>query len=200
MAAAKRTICLTLAAGLLFFAAAAFAEGDGEGKTPPPPKPKKRYSICLWPNPCGATGIPSKAPDPKKEKGVKKSVKAGGVGKVSLRDLRLYSAQDPLTKVILHGRINGKDGVTSAVRLKPEFSGWDQEQILYRGEGSLQLPPGVLKADSRTKNGGTGPEWEAIDREGRAADQVNGMREHQGSLREGSAESRDGLDKMWGKK
>lgn len=167
-------------------------------------KPSGPYQICLWPNPCGRTLKPSTPP--KAEDKTPKAKKPEAVPNLSI-------PTDPLSQAILKSQLtDGDDGIVSAVRLKPEQTGWQEDQILYRGSGSelrdavaddaVGLPASTIPGDKRSKaKREAKKKWgEKVGSNGRAATQINRMRDKRRALRGSASSSKRGLDKMWGQR
>ncbi|HBL15748.1 MAG: hypothetical protein A2X36_13370 [Elusimicrobia bacterium GWA2_69_24] len=199
----QRTWDLLLLTAAILVGTAALSSAQESPKPDGDKGTEKRYSICLWPNPCGATGKPRPAPaEPKKEEKPKPSaVPHPGIG-----SLHLYVNPDPLSQTILRGRVEkADDGVVSAVRLKDDQilykgDGSDLRDSLASGSGSLRLPASSLATGKSAKNAGPEDEWVKVDKGGVAAGQVNGMRSERAALAGGAAQSREGLSRMWGDK
>lgn len=128
-----------------------------------------RYTICVMPFGCGANGDPawkdapnSQTPDPKK------------AAPVPRQDFYLYP--DPLTQ-----ESSVKDDITSAVRLSPAQTGAKEPQvvIIRRAGKSVALP--ATKVPPKTSKAGTeaADEIAAVRGSGKAAGQINAMRERQ---------------------
>lgn len=146
---------------------------------------KKTYQICLFPFPCAAKG---KINVPKvKKKTPKKAVKP----------LPIILATDPVSQIILRGRLTKEDGgIVSAIRVGKK------DRIIYSGTGGLSLP--ATKIPSKTavkkKRKAPAPEWKAVDSDTEAARQINSMRQERIAVQGPMLEAKTGSDRMWGEK
>lgn len=148
--------------------------------------PENRFEICLWPRRCGPGNKkpevkpvePAQPQKPKTENDVKPVP-------------QMQLSTDPLTQAILKEQLSG-DGIVSAVRVK-------DNQILYRGKSSLELPKSSIPSDKKDAKDAQ-EEWTKIDSEGAAARQVNSMGAERPALSSTMGESKEGTDRMWGDK
>ena len=145
------------------------ATASAQDKPPAPAKPSGTFSICLWPNPCGASGKAPAAPKPEAPK------------------VEAVPAGDPLTRAVVNGTVaRGDDGIVSSIRLSPAHTGTGREQIVTRGtglrdalapvKGSAALPDSKLPANKNGAKGAAEDEWVTVDSESASAGQLNEMR------------------------
>lgn len=142
------------------------ATASAQDKAPAPAKPSGTFSICLWPNPCGARAA---TPTPKPEAPKVEAVPA-----------------DPLTRAVVNGNITrGDDGIVSSIRLSPAHTGTDREQIVTRGTGlrdalapvsGAGLPASKLPANKDAAKGAAEDEWVSVESQSASAGQLNEMR------------------------
>ena len=144
------------------------ATASAQDKPPAPAKPSGTFSICLWPNPCGASGKAPAAPKPEAPK------------------VEAVPAGDPLTRAVVNGTVaRGDDGIVSSIRLSPAHTGTEREQIVTRGTGlrdalapvaGATLPSSKLPANKTAAKGAAEDEWVTVDSESASAGQLNEMR------------------------
>jgi hypothetical protein len=166
-----------------------------------------RFEACVWPNRCGpGTKAPvSPKPDPAPPTDPKLPPKDGPKPVPNLT-----MPTDPLSQAILQRQLAGEEGIVSAVRLKKEQTGSSEDQILYHGKADLRdalgaapsLPASKIPRSKRDAKAAAKDkdEWKKIDSTGAAAKQVNGMADERRSLSGTQAESKEGMDRMWGDK
>lgn len=134
----------------------------------PPAKPSGTFSICLWPNPCGAAGKAPAAPKPEAPK------------------VESVPSSDPLTRAVVNGTVaRGDDGIVSSIRLSPAHTGTEHEQIITRGTGlrdalapisGAALPGSKVPANKNAAKGAAEDEWVTVDSNSASAGQLNDMR------------------------
>ncbi|MFA6030142.1 MAG: hypothetical protein WC969_09830 [Elusimicrobiota bacterium] len=184
-----------LLAGLALLAVTSFAAAQEKPAAPAPTRGK--FTNCMWPNPCGATGSAPILP-PKKDE-----VKAPQAVPNLPQPLKgRTELGDPLNQKIVEGRIVDEEngGVVSALRGK-------DGSIVYQGEplrdavgSTLALPTSTIPAKANDAvSAPADKDWNSVALKTVSAGQVNGMRAEQKAVSKGSSESRTGAaDRMWG--
>lgn len=158
----------------------------------PPVKPSGPFQICLYPNPCsGRRAAPPKdAPKPDTAKPIE-SVPG-----------------DPLSRAVLQGSITqGEDGIVSSIRLSPEHTGTNRDQIITRGTGlrdalaplpsTAALPASKVPAKKDGAKGAAEDEWVTVDSQSASAGQLNEMRDERKAMKSGGESAHTATGRMW---
>jgi len=188
-----RLLALPLSA-LAILGGALFAAADGgQGEQASVTPAQKKYVICMWPNPCGASGsrkaaLPSV--EPRSTEPAEQVPAQVPQLKTPVQGAAAYSP-DPLQQQILEKTMQDeRGGVVSAIRI--------HDRIIYSNEASLGLPGSKIASKAAKAAPPADQDWNSLDMKNAPADQINGMRDERRALSAGVSDSKAGADKMWG--
>jgi len=141
------------------------------------------YEICLFPRACA----PSTGKKTKPAKNVPSAARA-------IPDANLYVHQDPLLRDALSDK-----HIVSAIRVGTTKNG----TILYSPGPDLKLPKTNVPFTLKDKAKGAAQEndeWVKVDGKGKAATQINKMRDGRKAVKQAGTAGKVGADKMFGEK
>lgn len=165
----------------------------------PVERPKARFSPCVMPFGCGASGgtAPSVTnPQAAEIEAAKKKAPAKREAPEKTDDgsrAHYYSSIDPLAQELRLGEI------TSAIRLDPADTGTGTTQVLIRRQaGDLALPGTTLPKPKKSRTSETADWAEPLETSGAASGRVNAMRDERDALRGDTGTANGGVRRMWG--
>jgi len=154
------------------------------------------YEICLFPRACApSTGKKAKpAKDVPEKKNKEQEKKSAPSAARAIPDANLYVHQDPLLRDALSDK-----HIVSAIRVGTTKNG----TILYSPGPDLKLPKTNVPFTLKDKAEGAAQEeddWVKVDGKGKAATQINKMRDGRKAVKQAGTAGKVGADKMFGEK